>query len=355
MGIELIITTNLIPFLGLIFLIFFVCLNPLYNKHQRKYFLTAVIVTLLMIIVISLDYYLSYDPFENDWMLRRVTSFLNFATSPLIPLFLLKIFSDKKLNRIYYIPFILNAILCFISIFVNVVFLIREDNSYARGSLFFIPITVSLMYLILLIAKPISFHQRSKKIERIFLLGVCGAILLGMSLEVIIGYRFLSWDICAISLVLYYLLVTIQCFIIDTLTGAYNRVMYHNSLSTIDGERNCIIVYADLNNFKQINDEKGHDYGDKCLILFVKVIDEYSAHNGTLYRLGGDEFVYLSKKNVDIQTVKAMIDASQKELNANGISFAYGIVEYKKGGVLQDALDTADKLMYKNKGVMKNT
>ena len=48
----------------------------------------------------------------------------------------------------------------------------------------------------------------------------------------------------------------------------------------------------DLNGFKKINDEYGHDVGDDVLILAAKGIKESIGDNDYAVRFGGDEFMY---------------------------------------------------------------
>ncbi|MSO21103.1 MAG: GGDEF domain-containing protein [Acidobacteria bacterium] len=58
-------------------------------------------------------------------------------------------------------------------------------------------------------------------------------------------------------------------------------------------KKSCVfsVVFADLDNFKQVNDTLGHPAGDQCLEAVVAIMGSAVAGKGRLYRYGGDEFV----------------------------------------------------------------
>jgi len=143
----------------------------------------------------------------------------------------------------------------------------------------------------------------------------------------------------------------------DPLTKTYNRAwlsenFLHNDTFTDDGT----LVFIDLNKFKVINDTYGHLVGDKILI-FVSNFLKQKFKGSKIVRFGGDEFILFTTE--DTQSVKEQLAKDLKELEAkklkapNGdllfVSFAYGVIAYKKDDIFRDALEIADTLMYKNK------
>ncbi|HAJ70743.1 MAG TPA: PAS domain S-box protein [Methylophilaceae bacterium] len=84
----------------------------------------------------------------------------------------------------------------------------------------------------------------------------------------------------------------------DSLTHLPNRALFSNQLqkSLSSAKRNkemIAICYLDLDNFKPINDEYGHEVGDQLLILLAERLSKNLRKNDTLARLGGDEFAIL--------------------------------------------------------------
>lgn len=351
MQFPLIINSNLVPFAGLIFMLIFTCINPLLEKRQTKLFLVAIIVNMVMIVAISADYIFTNNG-ENMWEWRRVTSFLNFAACPVVPFLLFSIFQETKVKKTYYIPLIVNAVLCFISIFVNVVFSISETNAYGRGPLFFVPFLTAIIYIIIMIIKPAARHAHSKRFERVFLLSIIALLVVCMVFEIVFGLFFLSWDCSVLGLFLYYLLLTMFSYIVDPLTGVYNRLMYARELSRLGSNAHYFIAILDINDFKLVNDLYGHDEGDLYLSRFADTVKRRLLSGATLYRIGGDEFAVISK-NPEVSRLEASLKTALTDMRESGMSFAWGIAEFSAGDNFDDVFKQADERMYQNKKDMK--
>jgi diguanylate cyclase (GGDEF)-like protein/PAS domain S-box-containing protein len=80
----------------------------------------------------------------------------------------------------------------------------------------------------------------------------------------------------------------------DELTGLPNRYSFMRILSGIISnfgkQNNVYIAFVDLDNFKDINDLFGHDYGDMIIKKTAEIIKNVIGDRGGLYRMGGDEF-----------------------------------------------------------------
>lgn len=346
--------TYLVPVIGLLFMFSLIKVNHLFNKQQRNLFMLITVVNLILIVTTSVDFIISTSTYDHLWGLRRFTSFINFAFGPIIPLLLLTIFKQKKNSFLLYIPIIINILVCFMSIFFEIVYFITSENKYSRGPLFFLPLATTVLYLCLMLIKPDDFHRQGRKTERYFMVVFILLTLVGAFLEIVVRLFCVTYGISAISLIAFYTLKNIHYFMVDPLTGAYNRQMYQQTLSKADHSYSCIAAYLDINNFKDINDTYGHDEGDKALILFANVLHRHLEGTGCLYRIGGDEFAVLSHK-ADIVALESALQRAQAELLKNRLSFAYGLAEYNDtDGDLQDVLHLADAAMYENKATMKS-
>ena len=121
----------------------------------------------------------------------------------------------------------------------------------------------------------------------------------------------------------------------DQLTGLANRVQFTDQLRrAIDRAREEIhpvtLLYLDLDGFKPVNDEFGHDVGDQLLVAVAKRLSACTRAGDTVARLGGDEFAVLIDSPTgprDAQEVSArvaaaltqpfMIDGHQLQLGAS--------------------------------------
>jgi diguanylate cyclase (GGDEF)-like protein len=146
----------------------------------------------------------------------------------------------------------------------------------------------------------------------------------------------------------------------DKLTGAYNRNFFDEYIKKIQAinkrqKENSSIVMLDINDFKKINDQKGHIFGDRVLKLVSKVIIDSLREMDVLIRYGGDEFIIIlpetTKEEADKvmnRVTKELVNRSEQEMGLK-ITISYGISSF---GVSQDyfkGIKIADDLMYKMK------
>ncbi|MEG0504715.1 MAG: hypothetical protein RR547_08750, partial [Raoultibacter sp.] len=208
----------LIPCIMMLFLLFIIRNNYLFSKEQNRLFTVAAIFNIVMMFATSIDYVISMDSGSDFWMVRRFTSFLNFAGGAFVPLLLFNIFHPEKKPLLFYLPFALSVLLCFVSMFTGVVFEIGTDNSYDRGMLFLVPFLITLVYVALLVVWPTSSHTKAKRIERIFVVCVMLMMLVSVWLEATYDFYFMSYSASSMSFAMYYLLQNINYFSKDPLT-----------------------------------------------------------------------------------------------------------------------------------------
>src|ERR1051325_2089609 len=92
--------------------------------------------------------------------------------------------------------------------------------------------------------------------------------------------------------------------LIDELTGLYNRrgflAVTEQHIATIRrSDKVPVILYADLDGLKEINDSLGHHEGDRALAKAAEILKETFRSSDILARLGGDEFVVLAAIDTD--------------------------------------------------------
>lgn len=342
-----VIYANLIPFIELLIVVFFVRINPLFDKKQNRMFFLSAVTILFMLIVISVDYTVSLSTLTYGWVIRRITSFFHFSFSCLVPIFLIYIFTNKKMNGLLYLPAAINLVICGASMFTGWVFYFPQNGNYERGPLFLFPSLATIFYILyLLILSVRKRHQRAY--EAMFIVGVILGLVFAMYLEVVQYFKFLSWDFAASFLIMYYLLLNINKSKRDPLTGANNRAMYVQKTEYLNHSRRCIIAMIDINGFKAINDEKGHEEGDRLLIQFVATAKLFMDKKNILYRIGGDEFAVISEEE-SMEKFKQRIESFFAKLSEHNIYCAVGFEEYKPAIDIEDAIRMADMNMYEDK------
>jgi len=150
----------------------------------------------------------------------------------------------------------------------------------------------------------------------------------------------------------------------DSITTLPNRVSLHNKIRELtESEKEFVLFFLDLDNFKIINDSFGHSVGDKLLILVAQRINSISKEECTAFRLSGDEFIVLytgSKDNVVIENIASTILSKISEPYKIDdqyfyISASIGIALYPENGInIDELLKNADTAMYYSKESGKN-
>lgn len=154
----------------------------------------------------------------------------------------------------------------------------------------------------------------------------------------------------------------------DGLTGLANRTLFHEFLqSSMDRsdryQRNTAVMFLDLDHFKQINDQLGHDAGDLLLASVANRLAGCIRKVDLVARLGGDEFAVVlddAKNQDDVRTVAQKILNVLSEPHDLGstvrkVGSSIGIAFYP--GNAQDAdelVKAADEAMYMAKKQGRN-
>lgn len=153
----------------------------------------------------------------------------------------------------------------------------------------------------------------------------------------------------------------------DYLTGIFNREKCESDLSELlkksisEGEKGALI-YLDLDDFKQVNDRLGHQYGDVLLQDIAGAVKDIPQIAGSCYRMGGDEFVIIIRPDVYKDTGMILEKISElfaKPWDLLGVSYyctmSMGIVTFPDEGISSsDILGKADYAMYEAKKGGKN-
>lgn len=158
---------------------------------------------------------------------------------------------------------------------------------------------------------------------------------------------------------------------IDPLSKLLNRRGLNRNIEIFKNihERESVpisFLYFDIDNFKDANDEWGHEAGDQVIIFISQVMKDASRASDILARTGGDEFVAMLPYTDEIQAdnlKKRMIGLMEISLNEMeegdllaemGLSLSIGNSTTGIDEDLNFALNRADKEMYKVKKNSKN-
>lgn len=148
---------------------------------------------------------------------------------------------------------------------------------------------------------------------------------------------------------------------IDPLTGALNRRGFLIALDEMMKvpDQKLTLCYMDLNRFKNINDQYGHNAGDKILQKFSETFMRYAEKNYLFARIGGDEFIQVFIGEEAQAKMDSFFNQIRIELKYSGIlcgeeeiplEFSCGKAVFpEQGKTVDELLSAADSDMYINK------
>lgn len=155
---------------------------------------------------------------------------------------------------------------------------------------------------------------------------------------------------------------------LDPLTQILNRDGLQEELDKLILDESSFpvsVLLADIDNFKKFNDEYGHLVGDKVLKLVAATLKKHTKHKDVLARFGGEEFLVLlhstaiSDASSVAETLRKSIESLRvKKRNSeeylDKLTISAGLAEFLPGQEFNDALDRADKQLYRSKSNGKN-
>lgn len=154
----------------------------------------------------------------------------------------------------------------------------------------------------------------------------------------------------------------------DVLTGLPNREMLINKLDSLverspEQREHFAVVFIDLDNYKKINDYKGHYIGDLLMKAIADRIKKIVFQQDMLGRLGGDEFMLIIQRDLSELEIFAYVEKIRTALLETfvienmdlNISASFGIARYPQDGInAVELLNYSDIAMYKAKEFGKN-
>lgn len=147
---------------------------------------------------------------------------------------------------------------------------------------------------------------------------------------------------------------------LDALTGAYRKKYFDKRVEKeLSTEMSCALVVSDIDDFKRINDEYGHQVGDRVLQEFTSLIKKELGEKDIFARWGGEEFLILLKSERSEETIRR-VEAMRKGIEGfafdtiDHLTASFGVAWYRHDDDSSSLLNRADKALYKAKTSGKN-
>lgn len=284
-----------------------------------------------------------------------------------------EIILSRRKRLLWSLPLIVVSILLLANPFTGWIFSIDEMNVYHREAGIYLHWAVSWIYAVIGTSY-VLFRLAKAKTERerrtfrpllwfIFFPCAAGAIQM-----MVYGISATQMGL-TVGVLITFIICTCDDISMDGMTGLNNRDGMERYLQTIiEGgkENDMTIMMIDLNDFKRINDSKGHGMGDVAIkeaaSIIKRVCGSASVHV-SIFRYGGDEFVIIGKsitrawmEKIAQEIRKESENRTAKQNNQYKLSFSMGIAQ-RVCRTLEDVeelLAEADQAMYCEKKLLKD-
>ena len=269
------------------------------------------------------------------------------------------------------VPLVVSLVILAAGVVRPLIFYIDDENLYQRGPLHFISTVVAAGYIsaacILAFVGMLRTQEREEKRQYGYLVLFGVFPLIGGIVQMLLYGTDLLWPMTSVALVMVYINIQQQNVSRDSMTGLNNRRRLDQYIDVLSKEHIkeplCYSI-MDIDYFKEINDNFGHQTGDKVLCLVAAALKKvYGNTRSFIARYGGDEFVIISRgfdreqaEHYRGRLERMLKDIECVELENGGLEISMGCAHYGEEGCKQvrDMLELADMRMYEIKNEHHN-
>ena len=369
------VTNNFAPFVGVILLITILFEDEQLAKEKKRSFLVAAFLFALELVIRNAEYYAADGDTYTIW--RAVWSALLYIsrTAVLYVIIGTEMNLNQKKSRTVFavvaIPLILMVFIAFSVFFTDTVYSFSKDNHFHTGPLGFLRYVPLILYFVFTVFLIIRDTRRLH--TKIIVLGYecLFLVVTAMGFE-FFGYpAFMCEAAMILGIVFFFMYFQTNELLrenttlaaaayMDGLTDVYNRAGYE---ALVESNRtkwtNVGFLIMDIDHFKDVNDNYGHDAGDRILKRVAEILTSTFRSSDHVIRFGGDEFVVLlpgvTEENGEairkkIDSVNILLDNLIDDLPKTSVSAG---VAFSREGVTKELYTNADKAMYEIKSTTR--
>ena len=313
------------------------------NQHSMWITILACVLLVIQDVLIK---FAEQDPSRQT--LGMIASIAGYTLRPIAVLgFLLVIWPPRRKRWFLWLPVLLNCLLYCTAFFSPLTFYYDQSYTFQRGPLSLVMFAVCLTYMILILVT-IHIRFKDRRAGDTFVLYLCVLGCLGAVAVDFIYDEFTVVSAILISSMTFYLFLRAQDADHDPLTRLWNRMTFYEDCKKY---RNAVTAVAsiDMNGLKQINDELGHDAGDRALKMIGRALRGVMSKKAFAYRVGGDEFILLLFHSTE-EEISQVMRSFLEEVWRIGQSVSVGLASRaESGNSLDEMIRLSDQRMYEEK------
>jgi len=359
--------SNILGILVLIILHLFVKLSTIktFSKKLIKLMIYAVTASL---VVEPFSWILDERQFAGAFLLNHLFNFLLYLLAPVLAGLFMS-YLDYRIyrnpSRIYEKRFyqqmtLISVMILLVNLWIPIYYRIDPvTNQYdGRGPIKWFHYVMVLGFYGYMLYFLYQVKDKLSKNEILMFILLFILPVIGMVISIFEPTFHLGWSSLVIGLLGIYVFLETTPSEEDVLTKVYNRKSFESYVEYLEDSKIPYgLLILDLNGFKQINDEYGHQKGDDVLTQFSGLLRQVFLKDGFVARLGGDEFaVILMEDEPEVPLHMKELKNKLKELEdpvMGNVSFSYGYESKTAAKPMREMYRKADQKMYQYKDLYR--
>ncbi len=361
---------NFAMLIGIIFMLVILGIDTTLNKKEKTIFYISYALSIINLFADITESCLGLGATYSIW--RVFCSATSYSIRPfLVYLFILlgrHPRENKTIKNLLFIPAVLNTLVCFSALFCNITFSYSVDNTFIRGPLSYFPMFTLIFYLLAIVIYEVKVSYGNNFFQIISVLSCVLICIIALIIQLKTGNATVGRIALVYSMMFYYMFMQLNQYRMlsdnekfkaehDALTGLLNRLAFNQYIyKHTSSPSSMALIIIDIDSFKSVNDNYGHDVGDLALIKVAKMLKKTFRESDHVFRIGGDEFVIWinnPKESFITRIIPQKITLINNELkNSSGKTPALSIsagVTFASESYNDDIFKKADHALYESK------
>lgn len=359
--------------------IYLICSRAL-DKRVKTLFFEILILEVLSLVFGELENWTA--SFSYFTVLRTIFAIMCYTIRPILLCLIILLQNRNEMNwkrkLVLFIPAIINFVLVSTALFSGIVFSYSESNACQRGPLGHVTLVVAMLYLAVFMSFVIFERKKKDKKETLTAILIIIYIIVAAFINLYTTTNGIDKSII-FGTVLYFI-----CFQTDKmeekikmeksgrkkaekesrtdgLTGLLNKWSFIEQVKSYQEQNpkgKSVLLFIDIDKFKEVNDTYGHLSGDSVIKEVGNVLRDSVRESDLVGRFGGDEFCVLIKE-VSSATAQKMLDRLLENAchdyvcgkKTISVSISIGACRFANNMTLEKVMEEADKSLYKAKTI----
>lgn len=288
-------------------------------------------------------------------LLHIVVKAVELSLAPSIAFYIARII-ERRNGKLIYLYLGLHALVECASGVFGFIYYVDANSNYIHAQFYWIYMAayvISIFYCVYIVFKNLKKYQYNGMVG---FAGIVIFMLTGILIQMADSEMRVVYITLAVASSMLYIFTLEMINQTDELTELINRRGFENYTSHL--EHKCVILFFDVDHFKEINDTYGHAYGDKVLRVLGRIVKNHYVKYGKCFRYGGDEFCVILIKNTDKidqineELLKDVEEQRKIDTVLPTVSIGYSYYDPENQSI-QEAMEKADQMMYERKKQQK--